>query len=356
MNAERTEIRADAARWRAVTARDSRCDGAFVFAVTTTGVYCLPSCPSRRPRRDHVEFFTDTRSAERAGYRACKRCAPASGGLRARHADAVKQACRVLEHAKERVPLESLSARVGVSGSHLRRVFKSLTGVTPAQYAAGMRTRRLREGLRGRGGVVEAIRGAGYQSNGRVYERAGKELGMKPGDLKRGGVDSVIRYAMGETSLGRVLVAATRRGVCWISLGNDGNELKAELGRQFPRAELQGGGSDLEKLVQSIIVTIEHPARSVELPLDIQGTAFQLRVWQALREIPAGETRTYLDIAKAAGKPDASRAVARACAANRIAIAIPCHRVIRSDRSISGYRWGAARKAALLQREQRAAS
>ncbi|OBX34665.1 bifunctional transcriptional activator/DNA repair enzyme Ada [Halomonas elongata] len=337
-------------RWQAVVQRDASADGSFVYAVLTTGVYCRPSCPSRRAKPENVSFHDSPQDAEAAGYRPCKRCAP--DALSSPIAVLVERACRIIEQADEPLGLLELAERVGLSPSYLHHRFKAVTGLTPRAYAKAHQAHRVREALSDPDGdVTQAIHGAGFRSSGRFYENADAMLGMTPTTYKRGGRDTAIRFAVGECSLGSVLVACSARGVCAILLGDDPDDLVRDLQDRFPQAELDAGEASFESWVAQVIGLIDDPALGTELPLDIRGTAFQQRVWQALREIPAGTTASYTEIAERIGSPAAVRAVARACAANPLAVAIPCHRVVRQDGNLSGYRWGIERKRALLERE-----
>ncbi|TMJ99821.1 MAG: bifunctional DNA-binding transcriptional regulator/O6-methylguanine-DNA methyltransferase Ada [Alphaproteobacteria bacterium] len=340
--------------WSAVERRDRAADGTFVYSVRTTGVYCRPSCAARLPRRDNVAFHQTCTDAERAGFRPCKRCRPNASTLAEVHAGAVARACRLIEEAEEAPSLEALARAAGMSRFYFHRVFKAVTGVTPKAYAAGHRGKRVREELSSGESVTEAIYGAGFNSNGRFYAAAPGLLGMTPTQFRSGGRGNVIRFAVGECSLGAILVAATAKGVCAIEFGNDPEMLVRALQDRFPRAQLLGGDKAFERLVAEVVGFVEAPGRGLDLPLDIRGTAFQQQVWKAIRDIPAGSTASYRDLAKRIGAPKAVRAVAQACGANAIAVAIPCHRVVRTDGSTSGYRWGVERKRALLDREKAA--
>ena len=340
--------------WSAVERRDRAADGTFVYSVRTTGVYCRPSCAARLPRRDNVAFHKTCTDAERAGFRPCKRCRPNASTLAEVHAGAVARACRLIEEAEEAPSLEALARAAGMSRFYFHRVFKAVTGVTPKAYAAGHRGKRVREELSSGESVTEAIYGAGFNSNGRFYAAAPGLLGMTPTQFRSGGSGNVIRFAVGECSLGAILVAATAKGVCAIEFGNDPEMLVRALQDRFPRAQLLGGDKAFERLVAEVVGFVEAPGRGLDLPLDIRGTAFQQQVWKAIRDIPAGSTASYRDLAKRIGAPKAVRAVAQACGANAIAVAIPCHRVVRTDGSTSGYRWGVERKRALLDREKAA--
>lgn len=346
-----TAFDTDEARWAAVTAKDRAADGAFFYSVRTTGVYCRPACAARPARRENVGFYTTTEAAEAAGFRPCKRCKPDQPPLAERNAAVVAQACRLIEAAEEPLSLEALAMETGMSPFHFHRVFKSVTGLTPKAYADAHRAGRVREALATSGSVTEAIYDAGFNSGGRFYEQAGQVLGMTPTRFRAGGAKEVIRFAIAESSLGSILVAATDKGVCAILLGDDPQALVQDLQDRFDRAELVGGDEAFEAMVAKVVGLVERPSLGLDLPLDVRGTAFQQRVWQALREIPAGSTAGYAQIAEKIGAPRAVRAVAQACAANSLAVAIPCHRVVRTDGGLSGYRWGVERKQALLDRE-----
>ncbi|HET9114080.1 MAG TPA: bifunctional DNA-binding transcriptional regulator/O6-methylguanine-DNA methyltransferase Ada [Burkholderiales bacterium] len=340
-------------RWAAVIARDCAADGRFWYAVSTTGIYCRPSCPSRRAKREHVRFYASLAQAEQAGFRPCMRCRPDQPALAQRYVRIVTQACRSIETAGEVPNLAILAQDAGLSRYHFHRIFKAIAGVTPKAYAIAYREKRIREILARSHSVTDAIYDAGFNSNGRFYATYGPMLGMPPDNFRCGGVSAVIRFAVGECSLGAILVAATALGVCAIFLGDDADVLVRDLQDRFPQAELIGGESDFELIVARAVGVVENPALGLDLPLDIQGTVFQLRVWQALREIPSGSTVSYAGIAERIGMPKSARAVARACAANAVAVAIPCHRVVRSDGALSGYRWGVERKRILLDREEK---
>lgn len=341
----------DDERWAAVVRRDHGAGGRFFYSVATTGVYCRPGCSARRPRRENVRFHATREEAERAGFRPCRRCRPDEPPLAERRAEAVARACRLIETAGEAPNLDALAEAAGMSRYHFHRVFKGVTGVTPRAYAAARRAERMREALRAESTVTEAIYEAGFGSGGRFYAQAADVLGMAPANFRRGGAAETIRFAAGVCSLGSILVAATAKGVCAILLGDDPDALVHELEERFPRAELVGGDPAFEALVARVVGFVEAPALGLDLPLDVRGTAFQRRVWQALRNVPVGETASYRQIAERIGAPKAARAVARACAANPLAVAVPCHRVVRADGAPSGYRWGVERKRALLDRE-----
>ncbi|MGB5955927.1 bifunctional DNA-binding transcriptional regulator/O6-methylguanine-DNA methyltransferase Ada [Pseudomonas sp.] len=339
-------------RWQAVESRDPAAAGHFVYAVRTTGIYCHPGCKSRMAKRSNVEFYSTPAAAEAAGYRACKRCSASTRASATRHSQLVTRACRLIETSDPAPSLEQLSAQLAVSPFHLHRVFKAETGLTPKAYATAFRAQRLRAHLEdGQRSVTEAIYDAGYNSNSRFYESADQRLGMRPRQYRAGGAGATIHFALGQCSLGAILVAQSEKGICAILLGDDPEALLYDLQDQFPKARLIGGDSAYERLVAEVVGFIEAPALGLALPLDVQGTAFQERVWQALREVPAGSRVSYTDIAERIGAPKAVRAVAMACAANHIAVAIPCHRVVRRDGDISGYRWGVERKKQLLKRE-----
>jgi len=340
-------------RWVAVHTRDARADGSFFYSVKTTGVYCRPSCGARQARPENVAFHATAADAERAGFRPCKRCKPDQPSLAQQHAAMVTAACRAIEQAEVAPTLEQLAAPTGLSPFHFHRVFKAVAGVTPKQYAAAHRDRRVRKELERGASVTSAIFDAGYNTSSRFYETAEQVLGMKPSSYRAGGTDSEIRFAIGECSLGSILVAQSERGVCAILLGDDPDALARDLQDRFPNAVLVGGDRHYEQLVAQVVGFVEAPALGLDLPLDVRGTAFQQRVWRALRDIPAGTTASYSEIARRIGSPSAVRAVAGACAANMLAVAIPCHRVVRNDGELSGYRWGVPRKRALLEREVR---
>jgi AraC family transcriptional regulator of adaptative response/methylated-DNA-[protein]-cysteine methyltransferase len=341
----------DDPRWAAVLARDPNADGKFFFSVRTTGVYCRPSCPSRHARPENVMFHGTRADAERAGFRPCKRCKPDQPSLAEQHATMVTKICRFIEKAEETPHLEQLARQAGMSPFHFHRVFRAVTGLTPKAYTAAHRVLRTREILDRSRTVTDAAYDAGFSSSGRFYEATDRMLGMTPTSYRAGGANTEIRFAIGECSLGSILVAHSGRGVCAILLGDDPEKLLKELQDRFPRATLIGGDRNFEKLVARVVGFVEAPSTELDLPLDIRGTAFQQRVWQALRRIPAGSTRSYSEIAKKIGAPKSIRAVAQACAANSIAVAIPCHRVVRNDGGLSGYRWGIERKRELLARE-----
>jgi AraC family transcriptional regulator of adaptative response/methylated-DNA-[protein]-cysteine methyltransferase len=346
-----TAAATDERRWAAVVARDREADGAFYYSVRTTGVFCRPSCAARLARRENVAFHATPAAAEAAGFRPCKRCKPTQPSLAQAYATAVAAACRAIEAAETPPGLVELASGAGLSPHHFHRVFKAVAGVTPRAYAEAVRSRRVREELGRADTVTEAIYGAGFNSGGRFYESSAKVLGMTPTRFRNGGTKAVIRFAVGECSLGAILVAATPAGVCAILLGDDPDALVRDLQDRFARADLVGGDADFEALVAHVVGFVEQPKAGLDLPLDVRGTAFQQRVWRALSDIGPGETANYAQVAERIGRPRAVRAVAQACAANALAIAIPCHRVVRKDGALSGYRWGVERKRALLERE-----
>jgi AraC family transcriptional regulator, regulatory protein of adaptative response / methylated-DNA-[protein]-cysteine methyltransferase len=338
-------------RWAAVMNRDAKADGIFFYAVKTTGVYCRPSCGARQARPENVAFYATTADAVRAGFRPCKRCKPDAAPLAEQQLAMVADLCRFIEDAEELATLDALATRAGMSAYHVHRVFRRVTGLTPKAYAEAHRAKRLRTELERSDSVTEAIYGAGYNSASRFYEQADNVLGMTATRYRAGGANAHIRFAIGECSLGAILVAQSERGVCAIAIGDDPDALARELQDRFPQATLIGGDSAFEQVVARVIGMVEAPQLGTDLPLDIRGTAFQRRVWNALREIPPGKTVSYTTIAQRIGAPKSVRAVAQACAANTLAVAIPCHRVVRNDGALSGYRWGVERKRALIARE-----
>ena len=338
-------------RWAAVVARDKAADGRFFYSVRSTGVYCRPSCAARLANPKNVAFHLTPAEAEAAGYRPCKRCRPNEAPREQREAAMIADICRRIEAAETPPALDELARAAGLSPYHFHRVFKAATGVTPRAYAVAHRAERLREALPRAGTVTEALYDAGFNASSRFYEAAGPMLGMTPKAWRAGGAGAEIRFAVGQCSLGAILVAQSAKGVCAILLGDDADALVRDLQDRFPRARLLGADADYEQWVAKVVGLVEQPGRGLDLPLDVRGTAFQQRVWSALQQIPVGETASYLDIAERIGAPKAVRAVAQACAANSLAVAIPCHRVVRQDGGLSGYRWGVERKRALLDRE-----
>ncbi|WP_112288216.1 bifunctional DNA-binding transcriptional regulator/O6-methylguanine-DNA methyltransferase Ada [Rahnella sp. AN3-3W3] len=340
-------------RWQAVVSCDANADGKFVYAVKTTGIYCAPSCPSRQPNPENILYFDDAEAAEEAGFRPCKRCRQGLISLAQFHAQRVAQACRILEGSARMLTLNQLAAEVGISAYHFHRLFKAQTGVTPKEYQQAQRARRVREKLADSATITEAIHAAGYPSDSRFYETSAATLGMTPQNFRSGGRDVRVWFAIGKSSLGDILVAESQRGICAILLGDDPEKLINELQNSFPQAELLGGDADFEQRIALVVGFVEAPQIGLDLPLDIRGTAFQQRVWQALRDIPPGNTASYAEIATKIGSPKSVRAVAGACAANLLAVAIPCHRVVKTGGNISGYRWGVERKRSLLAREEK---
>lgn len=347
--------RSDDERWLAVASRDAAADGKFIFAVRTTGIYCRPNCASRTPRRENIIFHPDGASARSAGFRPCLRCRPDGPSKAARHVAAIETACALIAASETPPSLADLADAVGLSPHYFHRVFRKATGLTPRDYAAARRADAARRELQEAGSVTEAIYGAGFNASSRFYASASNMLGMKPAIYRQGGVGERIRFAVGQCSLGAILVASTDKGVCAILMGDDADKLVRDLQDRFPKADLVGGDENFETTVATVVGMIERPEAASSLALDVRGTAFQERVWRILRQVPAGKTISYGELARKIGDPAASRAVAQACGANAIAVAIPCHRVVRSDGSISGYRWGVDRKRELLRREAAAA-
>ncbi|MBV9563946.1 MAG: bifunctional DNA-binding transcriptional regulator/O6-methylguanine-DNA methyltransferase Ada, partial [Bradyrhizobium sp.] len=338
-------------RWARVLARDKTADGQFWYSVSTTGVYCRPSCPSRTANPKNVQLHDSLGSAKATGFRPCRRCKPHGPLTGTENAKLIAKACRVIERSEEKRSLEELAHAVGLSASYFHRLFKAATGLTPKAYAAAYRAKKVREGLVSGSSVTEAIYDAGFNSSGRFYEKSMGMLGMTPSRYRAGGLDEEIRFAVGQTCLGAIVVASSRKGVAAILLGDDADELVRDLQDRFPKARLIGADRDYEAMMAHVVGLVEAPELGRDLPLDVRGTAFQQRVWQALQEIPVGATCSYAEIAQRIGAPKAIRAVAGACAANNLAVAIPCHRVVRNDKAISGYAWGVERKRTLLERE-----
>src|SRR5580658_5656870 len=347
-------VSSDDQRWNAVVARDAAHDGQFVFAVSSTGVYCRPSCAARRPRRENVAFFSRPEQAEKAGFRACLRCRPrsVSGNLQS---DWAKEVCRYIEqHLDEPVTLERLGKVFRQSPFHLQRRFKTVLGITPRAYGDSCRLRLLKRNLQAGDNVTRAMYDAGYGSSSRLYEKTASQLGMTPDKYRRGAIAATVRYAIADSPLGRMLIAATDKGVCAIQFARTDGELIEGLKREFPFAMRKPDEGALQSWIAALLSKMAGRELNSALPLDIRATAFQRRVWTYLQSIPFGATQSYGQVAKAIGQPTASRAVARACATNPVAVAIPCHRVVREDGDTSGYRWGVERKKALLEMEQRA--
>lgn len=337
-------------RMQTVRDRDATADGRFVYAVVTTGVFCRPSCGARTPKPENVRFYAGPAEARAGGFRPCLRCKPEQP-LGNAQAEMIASACRHIETADSEPTLEQLAARAGLSPFHFHRVFKAVTGLTPKAYAKGHRARRVREELASEGRVTDALYDAGFNANSRFYEASNAILGMTPTRFKNGGDGAEVRFAVAETKLGAMLVAESDKGICAVALGDDPDALVRGLQDQFPKARLIGGDEGFERRVAEVVSLIDHPEKGFDLPLDIRGTAFQQKVWAALRRIPAGQTLSYAELAARIGSPKAVRAVAGACAANTLALLVPCHRIVRTDGAISGYRWGAERKRIILQRE-----
>ena len=351
---ERAELVPQDSRWNSLLIRDRQADGKFFYSVASTGVYCRPSCGARTPRPENVHFHATPEEAEAAGYRACKRCKPNELSPASEIAAKIATSCRLIERSEITPSLQVLAQQAGMSRFHFHRTFKSITGVTPTQYGSAQRTDRMRESLERSKTVTEAIYDAGFNSSSRFYEGADRTLGMTPSEFRAGGARTTIYFAVGQCSMGSILAAQTERGVCAILIGEDADQLVRDLQDRFPKATLVGDAPEYQDLMAKVVGLVENPKSGFGLPLDIQGTAFQKRVWNALQQIPPGTTATYTEIAANIGMPKAVRAVAQACGANSLAVAIPCHRVIRNDGSLSGYRWGVERKRALLQREGQA--
>lgn len=344
-------------RWLAVIQRDRQFDGRFVFAVSSTGIYCRPSCPSRRPKRQNVRFYSVPGAAEAEGYRACLRCRPEEADVADPRTAMVQSVCRIIDEDPASVPgLEALATAAGVSAGHLRRTFKRIVGITPREYAEARRLALLKDDLRTRRTVTEAQFQAGFGSSSRLYERSSKQLGMTPATYRRGGAGARISFAITTCTMGHLLVAATERGICSVKLGDEEHELETQLRSEFAAGEIQRDDASLAQWIAAVADLVEAGREIADLPLDVVATAFQWRVWQLLQEIPRGETRTYGELARTLRSPRAARAVARACATNPVALVIPCHRVVPARGDAGGYRWGPHRKERLLEREQRAAA
>jgi AraC family transcriptional regulator of adaptative response/methylated-DNA-[protein]-cysteine methyltransferase len=344
-------------RWRAVESRDASLNGIVFYGVRSTGIYCKPSCPSRRPRREQVVFFGTSAEAESASFRPCRRCHPRVTYARDAQVELIEKACRLIEAAEQQMPtLAELGAALGVSAYHLQRTFKKIVGVSPRQYAVAHRVNQFKSGIKKGDAVIDAMYDAGYGSSSRLYEQADAELGMTPASYSRAGKGMRINYTVAACELGRVLVATTVRGLCAVRLGDSEEELEAALRAEFSEAEIKRDEAALAGYVETILRHLDGQRTALDLPLDVRATAFQRRVWEELRRIPYGSTRSYGEVAEAIGQPSATRAVARACAANPVAIVTPCHRVVRGDGSLSGYRWGIERKQKLLSEERRIAN
>lgn len=350
----RIPVDPDTARWAAVLARDpAPACGPFLYAVTTQGVFCRPGCPSRPPLRRNTRFFTDAVAAEAEGFRACKRCDP-KGERAAIHAAAIRAACAMIE-ASETIPsLATLADRAGYARHHFLRLFRDITGVTPRSFAESVRARRLSAALADGARVADAVAEAGFGSESRVYESPGRVLGMTPGAARRGGAGEVIRVALADSALGPLMIGATEAGICFIGFGEDEAGLRGDVMARFPQATIEDAPEALADAVRQVVAFVAEPKAALDLPLDLRGTAFQRRVWEALRAIPLGQTRTYSGLAAEMGMPAATRAVARACAQNKVSLAVPCHRVVGKDGDLTGYRWGVPRKRALLAGEKAA--
>jgi len=342
-------ITTDNDRFSAIIHRDPRADGAFFYAVKTTGIYCRPTCSSRRPNRKNILFFTSAHEAQSAGFRPCRKCTPHKPNRH--HAQLILNACRQIDSSQDEPTLSELSTSAGLSKFHFQRLFKSTVGLSPKQYAAARRQNRLRDQLQSSPTITNAIYSSGFNSPSRAYETATSNLGMTPRNFRRGAPNLTIHYALTQTSLGQMLVAATKRGICMIAFHDSPNVLLSELKKSFPKATLTDNAPNLSKNIQSILRFLDHPRLGLNLPLDIQGTSFQQRVWRALQQIPPGQTLSYKNLAKTIGRPKAIRAVGAACAKNNLSLAIPCHRAISSTGALTGYRWGIQRKKELLRRE-----
>lgn len=338
-------------RWAHIVARDKTVDGRLWYSVSTTGIYCRPSCPSRAANPKNVALHDTLESARATGFRPCRRCNPDGPSLECENAALVAKACRIIEDNEEEPSLEKLAEAVGRSPSYFHRKFKATIGLTPKDYAAAHRAKKVREGLETGNSVTEAIYDAGFNSSGRFYEKSTGMLGMTPTQYRAGGVNEEIKFAVGQTILGAILVASSTKGVASILLGDDPDRLVRDLQDRFPKARLIGADREYEALIACVVGFVENPSVGLDLPLDVRGTAFQRRVWHALQDIPVGEKVSYSEIARRIGSPNSVRAVAGACAANNLAIAIPCHRVVRNNGALSGYAWGVDRKRALLDRE-----
>jgi AraC family transcriptional regulator, regulatory protein of adaptative response / methylated-DNA-[protein]-cysteine methyltransferase len=341
----------DDQRWDGVLRKDTALDGVYFFAVKTTGIYCRPCCPSRTPQRVNVSFYDTAATARAAGYRACLRCAPDGLSKREQQTQAILQACRAIEASQERLSLQALASQVGISPHHFHRVFKDVTGVTPHDYYKARQIAQIGQSIKGTASVTQAIYDAGFSSSGRFYENTNAMLGMTPTAYKAGGAGELIRAAVRNCALGLVLVAATQRGICTIEFGDDAQQLMQRLQLRFPHAQITTVDAPFEVWLEQLLAHIHMPKMALNLPLDVRGTVFQQQVWKALQDIPLGHTLSYTQVAQRIGKPKAVRAVATACASNVLALAIPCHRVVRGNGELSGYRWGVDRKRSLLDAE-----
>lgn len=342
----------EANRWNALIRREQVAEDAFFYAVKTTGVFCRPGCSSRLPKRENVEFFDTCEEAERAGYRPCKRCKPDSAAPQERLLELIIQACRSIEQSVTPPTLDKLAAEADLSPWHFHRLFRKTVGITPKQYGASLQGQRFRNSLKTEKSVTAAIYDAGFSSSGRAYDNARNRLAMAPSTYLNGSTGLTIRYGVARCFLGWIIVAAIDRGVCAIEFGDDPETLRTQVQACFPKAQFKEADSEFASVIEQVVAFIEAPGAAIDLPLDIQGTAFQERVWHALRQVPPGSTISYADLAERIGAPEAVRAVAQACAANKLAVAVPCHRVVRSDGKLSGYRWGVERKHVLLIRER----
>lgn len=345
------DFTSDSHRWQALVERDAQAVGTFVYGVTTTGIYCRPTCPSRQPNRENVRYFENWQMAEHHGFRPCRRCNPRDRTANDASVERVIRACAMIEEADHAPSLNELAAAAGLSPYHFHRIFRKAVGVTPKQYAMEFRLQRMRRNLEKSGTVTESVYKSGYESNSRFYEKATKTLGMKPSTYRKGGKGMTIRYGIVQSYLGWMLVAATEHGICRIDFDDTPGELHTRLRTAFPAADFLENDQEFRTTINQTLAFLEEPGQGLPLPLDIQGTAFQRRVWAALQNVPAGSTVSYTELAQRIGNPKAVRAVARACAANHLAVAIPCHRVVRKDGDPGGYRWGLDRKKTLIQRE-----
>lgn len=347
-----TQFMTDEARWNAVSENNTSADGTFYYAVITTGIYCRPSCKSKLPNRSNVEYFSTCDDAEVAGYRACKRCRPTAISKNEEVEHKIIRACRIIEESETSIKLEELAIRVNLSSYHFHRLFKKIVGVTPKQYASRHQSRRFQKNLKTSSSITDAIYSAGYGSSGSAYDKKRDQLAMKPKVYLKGANGVTITYGLAQCFLGWVIVAATHRGICAIEFGDDSDTLPEQIQARFPKAQLNKADIEFETLLKEVVDFIELPKENFQVPLDIQGTAFQQQVWEVLRKIKPGETISYSDVADLIGNPNAVRAVASACASNKLAVVIPCHRVISKTGKTGGYRWGAERKKRLLESEQ----